>query len=165
MNAFPPMQRGEWEINRGRNKLQLSNTRSRSAKTELLPGATCPKSWPDPLTVLVLSNLFQSWSIIGLDSWRCSCHVAHGFCNRLECARRDPGSRRCREMHCCMDRFWSACYSWLLPNYDPRFPDEWSFQPKFVVGSVCGPDPDSPVSPSCRYMGARPIRRALASNG
>ncbi|MDQ3199159.1 MAG: glycosyltransferase family 39 protein [Verrucomicrobiota bacterium] len=23
----------------------------------------------------------------------------------------------------------------LLPNYDPRFPDEWSFQPKFVVGA------------------------------
>jgi hypothetical protein len=22
-----------------------------------------------------------------------------------------------------------------LPNYDPRFPDEWSFQPKFVVGA------------------------------
>ena len=23
----------------------------------------------------------------------------------------------------------------LLPNYDPRFPDQWSFQPKFVVGA------------------------------
>lgn len=23
----------------------------------------------------------------------------------------------------------------LLPNYDPRFPNEWSFQPKFVVGA------------------------------
>ena len=23
----------------------------------------------------------------------------------------------------------------LLPNYDPRFPLEWSFQPKFVVGA------------------------------
>ena len=23
----------------------------------------------------------------------------------------------------------------ILPNYDPRFPDEWSFQPKFVVGA------------------------------
>lgn len=23
----------------------------------------------------------------------------------------------------------------VLPNYDPRFPDEWSFQPKFVVGA------------------------------
>ncbi len=23
----------------------------------------------------------------------------------------------------------------LLPNYDPRFPSEWSFQPRFVVGA------------------------------
>src|SRR4029450_3599433 len=45
LNAFPPMQRGEWEINRGRNKLPSRNTRSRLAKTELLPGATYPKGW------------------------------------------------------------------------------------------------------------------------
>jgi len=24
----------------------------------------------------------------------------------------------------------------LLPNYDPRFPDEWSFQAKFVFDTV-----------------------------
>ena len=52
--AFPPMQPGEWAINRIQSRALRRNGRSRSGRMESLPGVICPRTWPALSTTPVL---------------------------------------------------------------------------------------------------------------
>lgn len=78
--------------------------------------------------------LFRSWAIVGLTlaavmaGWLAvSAIVANWRSEPLPCSL-----ARDALLH---GPIIAGLLLMVLPNYDPRFPEEWSFQPKFVVGA------------------------------
>jgi hypothetical protein len=96
------------------------------------PWGYLPQELARPVDYSGFATLFQSWAIVGVTLgviialWlAASALVSQGLGEPLAKSR-----ARDALLH---GPILIALLLLLLPNYDPRFPLEWSFQPKFVV--------------------------------
>jgi hypothetical protein len=98
------------------------------------PWGYLPQELAQPIDHSGFANLFQSWSIIGLTLgmvvalWL----IVSGI---VSSSRGEPLIEAISRDALLHGPILVGLLLMALPNYDPRFPDEWSFQPKFVVGA------------------------------
>jgi Dolichyl-phosphate-mannose-protein mannosyltransferase len=98
------------------------------------PWGYLPQDLARPLDHSGFASLFQSWAIIGLTLgavialWLAVSAVVAN-------SRREPLALAMSRDALLHGPILAGLLLMILPNYDPRFPDEWSFQPKFVVGA------------------------------
>jgi Dolichyl-phosphate-mannose-protein mannosyltransferase len=103
-------------------------------KDGVAPWGYLPQELARPQDRSGFATLFRSWAIVGLTLiaviaiWLIVSGIVSDW-------RREP-------LPCSLARdallhgpIIAGLLLMLLPNYDPRFPDEWSFQPKLVVGA------------------------------
>jgi hypothetical protein len=98
------------------------------------PWGYLPQELAQPIDRSGFANLFQSWSIMGLTlgSVVAVWLIVSGF---ISSSRGEPLIEAMSRDALLHGPILAGLLLMALPNYDPRFPDEWSFQPKFVVGT------------------------------
>ena len=98
------------------------------------PWGYLPQELAQPIDRSGFANLFQSWSIIGLTLgavvalWLIVSAI-------VSISRGEPLIEAMSRDALLHGPILVGLLLMALPNYDPRFPEEWSFQPKFVVGT------------------------------
>ncbi len=98
------------------------------------PWGYLPQELARPLDHSGFATLFQSWAIVGLTLvlvialWLIVSAVVSNW-------RGEPLASAMARDALLHGPILAGLLLMLLPNYDPRFPLEWSFQPKFVVGA------------------------------
>ena len=98
------------------------------------PWGYLPQDLARPLDHTGFASLFQSWTIVGLTLgvvialWLVVSAVVSNW-------RGEPLANAMARDSLLHGPIFAGLLLMLLPNYDPRFPLEWSFQPKFVVGA------------------------------
>ena len=102
-------------------------------KDGMAPWGYLPTEMARPLDHTGFNTVFRSWAIVGLTLavvvaiWLIVSAIVSG-------RRREPLAYAMSRDALLHGPIVAGLLLMLLPNYDPRFPDEWSFQPKFVVG-------------------------------
>ena len=104
-------------------------------KDGMAPWGYLPQDLARPVDFAGFASLFQSWAIIGLTVaflvalWLIISAIVAGW-------RGEP-------LSCSMSRdalfhgpIAAGLLLLLLPGFDPRFPVEWSFQSRFVIGAI-----------------------------
>ncbi|MDQ3414752.1 MAG: glycosyltransferase family 39 protein, partial [Verrucomicrobiota bacterium] len=100
----------------------------------IAPWGYLPQDKARPLDHSGFASLFQSWAMIGLTLgfivalWL----IVSAIVSRWLGEPLANSMARDALLH---GPILAGLLLMLLPNYDPRFPSEWSFQPKFVVGA------------------------------
>ncbi|MEO8044945.1 MAG: glycosyltransferase family 39 protein [Spartobacteria bacterium] len=100
----------------------------------IAPWGYLPQEMARPLDHSGFASLFQAWSIVALTLglvialWLI---VSGVVCSWLG----EPLANSMARDALLHGPILAGLLLMLLPNYDPRFPAEWSFQPKFVVGA------------------------------
>ncbi len=100
----------------------------------IAPWGYLPQEMARPLDHSGFASLFQSWAIVGLTLalvialWLIVSGVVSNWLS-------EPLANSLARDALLHGPVLVGLLLMLLPNYDPRFPIEWSFQPKFVVGA------------------------------
>jgi 4-amino-4-deoxy-L-arabinose transferase-like glycosyltransferase len=98
------------------------------------PWGYLPQEMAQSLDHSGFASLFQSWAIVGLTlgSVIALWLIVSGIVSSWRGEPLGYAMARDALLH---GPILAGLLLMLLPNYDPRFPLEWSFQPKFVVGA------------------------------
>jgi Dolichyl-phosphate-mannose-protein mannosyltransferase len=103
-------------------------------KDGMAPWGYLPQDLARPLERSGFATLLKSWLIVGLTLgaviaiWLIASALVSGW-------RREPFAVAMSRDALLHGPVIAALLLLLLPNFDPRFPDEWSFQPAIVVGA------------------------------
>lgn len=98
------------------------------------PWGYLPQEKARPLDYSGFANIFKSWLIIGLTLgavialWLTAAAIVASW-------RGEPLATAMARDALLHGPILAGLLLLALPNYDPRFPDEWSFQPRIVVGA------------------------------
>ena len=147
--AFPPMQRGEWAINRIQNTALRKQHAIQIGPDGVAPWGYLPQELARPLDHSGFATLFQSWVTRRPDSGGSHSPLAGRFSGRLHLARRATG--QCDGARCLAP--WADFRR--AATHDPSelrsaFPARMVVSAEVCRRSFCRPDFDSPVSPSRR---------------
>ncbi|MGI8890094.1 MAG: ArnT family glycosyltransferase [Chthoniobacterales bacterium] len=98
------------------------------------PWGYLPQEKARPLDYSGFANIFKSWVFVGSTTlviialWLISAAIVSNW-------RREPLVASMSRDALFHGPVIMSLLLLVLPNYDPRFPDEWSFQPKIIVGA------------------------------
>ena len=98
------------------------------------PWGYLPQEFARPLDHSGFASLFQSWAIIGL-TVAAVIALWLGVSAIVSNSRAEPLAVTMSRDALLHGPILAGLLLLVLPNYDPRFPSEWSFQPKFAVGA------------------------------
>ncbi len=134
MTAFPPMP--AWRVGDQPNSEQGAAQKHaiQIGPDGVAPWGYLPQDLARSLDHSGFATLFQSWVIVGLTLavvialWLIVSAVVSNW-------RGEPLANAMARDALLHGPIFAGLLLMLLPNYDPRFPLEWSFQPKFVVGA------------------------------